>query len=1229
MALDPLQTAQNNWQRRSIVFRNAGIADSSWSELYKRDIGSVSRGSQPMSDAEIYAGVQSAVRGPQIQDPTNPHGGHGWFSNVSDFVGNVGRDIKEIVLGAPGGIAHMIKGFPMMEVNSAELLGHLATGDNTWLHNKGYLQPGDNLHESWGDWATILRAMDANGSKQVLPYLPFISDLAKMTTGQGRIALQQHPVSSFLDVLPGIANAGKLAMIGRDFGYIDRVTGKLMKVNGQDARALQVKLKAGGITQGQYAQAIKDAATVWPFDKAEPRLWAAGRALKAGNPVKALVSATGDLIPGGTIDEGLTKITARQRVNVIAKANGFDAAFRKRFLAPLYTLEDEKRMEFQDYFDKYFGKKTVWAHANADDVAEAMKVAGDVNPTTGEVFRSTEEKNNWIENHYTAEQKGGLDNMYDAVDAIHAKAVANKWRVGVNYTNFVKKISKLTPSADIIYNMPATGKVGKAWTKREAIAAKFQNARDRLNAAPENSAESDAAYAEQVRYGKELAAADKALYRAQLVEYPDEWQLYMRTSVMGDLEAGYKRLAEDPKSLMDAARLDEVLKELRSSNRQDQIERLVGKQAYAMVERSAIQGWAKLAAEGEAPLWQRAVDQNVWNRIHYHEPLDISKIHKAPSPHQPRALGIYFGDSVHDIVAVVADAALQTMRHEFATSFIHDYILPRSFTKAAKMAEYQDAVQRAKDAGAKNIPNADRLFKDNFLPFPGAKDLELPGLENVKDLVIDKDLDKFIRSLTNKHTWRQSMGAQVVIKGHSLYKFAVLTGVRHFVHVAFGGMAFLMLSDPLAPIHMFRAFQIVRAASKGDPSAWAQANLPGRTLGGLKQSPYQIGREAKGPGVSINLPQTHAYQVGSTAGEMWLTEMWHQVKQTGAKAFEYIPNKLAQLEEFFITMYKVTAMLSATRRGYDAASAIEEANKLFVDINALSPMERTVVKQIFPFYAFTRHLFRYLMNYPVDHPLKAAIVSQFAEGEQEDWKSGLPRSFNTLFFLGHTNHEGNITAFDLKNVNPFRSFANDFSWAGFTSSLSPFLTMPLNAIGLDTLSGTTQLYPGTYYDPESGSIKATSPPGWQYGVMEGFIPQLGLLDHFFKLTKTTQLMARYDPTAYRKQLWNMLNMPFMPEVHNIPYEKEITEMRRFRQAQAGVTAVEHNPSPQNIANLMRWNAVPFDNTIIAPGPLAQYWKRVAEVSQGIAPSAVVRKPPHRKAQFAQFDITGQQGGGGG
>ncbi len=798
-----------------------------------------------------------------------------------------------------------------------------------------------------------------------------------------------------------------------------------------------------------------------------------------------------------------------------------------------------------------------------------------------------------------AEENAGIDTAITVAAEQRASAIAREQMAKVPYAHGLETVS-------------IKSTVYKSYQATIFHGDRIQRALDRIEQATTERQLTKATQslrAARTAYDKAMQAYAKA----QITEYPEEWNQGMVEHV----RKGAEGMAKD---LYQGKRLDEAVQSIKSSVWSTDFVRLFGEEKYAALVNDAIKWWHQMAQDGAYPLWTHKVDPTVYRHILEPSLGSVDKP-RTPPAFQKRETGLYFGDTIFDVAVSLTASQMEVMRQQFAARYINDFILPHTLDKASKTKEYIDALTAThlKSPNAV-LASASQLVKENFEDFnPGDYGLRKSHFGHQLDnaVLIDKDMAKTLHAMMDQTSFKQ-IGGHWIMRGTSLYKFSVLTGPRHLAHVGFGGMAFMMLREPLAPLQFLKAARILKGTASAEDHGLAHG-----MLSGLKQKVYQIGPHHtwQAQGIGPHYAWNHA--AGDRIGEDLATDYIHQAKQKGVAAAEFIPNKLAQLEETIIAMYKVSTYLSAKGRGLAHDAALETAHKVFVDVNGMSLMERTAIKQIFPFYAFTRHLFRYLFTYPVDYPLRASIISQFAEGEQADWNSGLPRSYMSLLWLGQPDKNGNIAAVDLKNTNPFRSFANDFSFAGFFSSLSPFLTGPLAAIGVDTLSGTTQLYPGTTYNPQTGSLQATPPPGGLISLAESFVPQVGLLDHFLQLTNSTRMLARFSPLSYRKQLYNMLNVPFVPEVINVPYQQEITEMRRFRAAQAAVALVEKNPSAQNIAKMMEWNTVPFNNELIPPSILGAYYKRIQQalVAAGkgyIAPKAVVLPPPRRPAVLKNF-----------
>lgn len=1215
MALTPYQTAQKDWASRASQFRNANIPDAAWQQLYYRDMQGVFSGSQPMSNSEIYAGVSAAMGGTRLNDPLRPTGGGGSFlSHIGDIIKNVPSDVSSIITGLEG-IPHLIAHFPQEVDQTGKLLYNISTTNNAWLQKNGYLPAGENLHNSWGDFGKILQAMNENGSKQLLPFLPFLSDIANMTSGQGRNYLQQHPVTAFLDVLPGIVKVGHLATDSLD-----------LEANAATRASYVKRLVNTGIDSAQAERMVNQAIPKdYNYAKPQlagakvPRFYAAGRALQTGNPVKALVSATGDLIPAGK-DQFGARVTLRQWANVKASAAGIDRFTREGLNRPIHDASDELTARAKSLVQKYFGDTPFLNGSPERNYYMYLGMHG-INPDTGVIFESVQEYDNWFNNSLDPHEKAAVD----TARAIVADQEAHDNQIGAR----ASVPNPETRSEDIF---ATSSPVYKAWQKVLDAEAHYQEIKDeqlsyaRPAGMPARFAKRGGDAAAELKALKSYEEAVAAFNKLRHDTIPDAWQPAITQTIRSKMEAGVKHLQAS--KMMDDQEAADAMAKIKSSIWDDDMRRVFGDEMYNAYLTDAMDMWRRMASQGFRPLYMIHIDPSDLEGILN---PSIGRLDKplTPTAFKPETEHLFFGPTVHNIAMAVTARDIEFIRQQMVTRLIQETIIPQfTVSRQAKRIEYMQALGDAANARKVRLPGgvelaaqAQRLLDEDFDHFDPANygiradTLSLP----TNDLLITKEASNVLRDEMSPTMWmpRSPLG-RAFKGGTSIYKFSVLTGPRHLAHVALGGMAFMLGRQPLAAAQLFKSAHLIRAlrTAPDDPATLAQlkaVGLEGKMLSGLRGKVYD----------TRTLHKQWYGQVGVRLGEDLTMDWIHQAAQKGEKVATYLPNKLAQFEELIMDMYRISAFLDAKRSGLDRTAALEQAHKTFVDINGMSHLERTVVKQIFPFYAFTRHLFRYLMTYPVDYPLRAAILTNIAQGYQQDWTSGLPRSYMSLFNIGTPDKNGNILTFDLKNLNPFRSFANDWSMAGFTSSLTPFMSGALAAVGLDTLSGTTQLYPGTIYNPQTGALQSTPPPGGMISVAEAFVPQLGLLDHFLKISNSTKMLARFSPLSYNKQLWNMLNVPFVPEVINVPYEKEITEVRRFRQAQKDVTALEDDPSAKNVSKVMEWNLVPWNNELIPPASLAAYYKRAERAfagSQfvGVAPKAMMIAPPKRVATLQSF-----------
>jgi hypothetical protein len=270
---------------------------------------------------------------------------------------------------------------------------------------------------------------------------------------------------------------------------------------------------------------------------------------------------------------------------------------------------------------------------------------------------------------------------------------------------------------------------------------------------------------------------------------------------------------------------------------------------------------------------------------------------------------------------------------------------------------------------------------------------------------------------------------------------------------------------------------------------------------------------------------------------------------TGKSALRWLWDANEKVDNF----YRSISYLEGTRKGLahnletDAAKAegVKLANKTLQDWDAQLPWERTVMKQIFPFYGWMHHILKYVSSYPIDHPIRTSITANIARAEINDWKTGLPQDFQNYFYWGG-DKQGNEKGFNLRGANPFSDTSSIFNLGGLISQLNPIAGGLLEAAGLNPTSGRASLYANVDYDPNTGRLVAQQPstPSAALSTAEGFVPQLQFLRYItgFK-SKSDKEMALANPDAYRQMAFSSFGIP-IPRTINKTYETAKAELNR-------------------------------------------------------------------------------------
>lgn len=239
------------------------------------------------------------------------------------------------------------------------------------------------------------------------------------------------------------------------------------------------------------------------------------------------------------------------------------------------------------------------------------------------------------------------------------------------------------------------------------------------------------------------------------------------------------------------------------------------------------------------------------------------------------------------------------------------------------------------------------------------------------------------------------------------------------------------------------------------------------------------------------------------------------------------------------------ALTRGLSRAESEAAGSAAIRRVFQTWDDLTPVERTVLRSVFPFYSWARFAIRFALRYPFDHPIRASIMAAFARNELDDLGTGLPQSFLGAFFLGHPDRDGKVTAFVPGSMNPFRDVANYFTLGGFLSSVNPALSTVFESVGMDPLSGTAELYPDLTYDPTTGNLRARSSNPLANFVYNT-IPQAEVLASLTGASAEFRELARTNPAAANRRLLSGVGIPLAIRSYDIPGERIAAELNRSR-----------------------------------------------------------------------------------
>ena len=578
----------------------------------------------------------------------------------------------------------------------------------------------------------------------------------------------------------------------------------------------------------------------------------------------------------------------------------------------------------------------------------------------------------------------------------------------------------------------------------------------------------------------------------------------------------------------------------------------LSKQEIAEIRKEVLPMWKELQSKGYDPVFVHGIGGS---QVRYTDHMIRADPLKVITPSQFRERTLDPRVSVKNLEVAVKHQGRELIEQEASQELRRRIVDESGFVKKqGDLFEHyrpyaQKVLDRMPEGQGHNIGTIteDLIRNDGWQAWEPSKALPtraIRGAISEADTIMAPDW--LIRTMEQMYP-KQKVGIGGALeKVHNVFRMSILPfSPRFHVNNFIGGA--LMTSFEIGPTNILKHWKAAKEIMKD---------------GAL---PDEISRGA----VVVESADSAIHQaVGRQLAEWWkgeqrqkLGKVW-EARDNAAKWSYDLGEKM---DTFYRTVSYLEGKTKAERLGLDEAAAktagVELANTVLQDWDAMTPVERSVIRMAFPFYGWMKHIVGYTMHLPVDHPWRVGILSNFARNEWEDWGTGIPERFYQMLYFGKTDEWGTIKAqknpfgqggfsgaINLRGTNPFSDVANYSTLAGFLGQMSPVASGILEAAGFNSATGRADLYPSTVYDPVLGrNIPKGKNP--LQTIAFNVIPQLEPFMAQFGMTTTDmRLLREQNPQAYESNILSAMGIPFVPREINLQREAALAEIARHSDA---------------------------------------------------------------------------------
>lgn len=713
---------------------------------------------------------------------------------------------------------------------------------------------------------------------------------------------------------------------------------------------------------------------------------------------------------------------------------------------------------------------------------------------------------------------------------------------------------------------------------------------------------------------------------------------YAHLSKEGWTDEELNKLREDPRAIMEMVALSS-----KASFENAMLPNLDYGESRA-IQKSAFEEIAKLRAAGERPRYVPTVSPFDIRAGEGDRPFNVFLgLDHVPSVASAKEKVWDHTSSVYNLQAALLKETHQTIAHDATIELLDKHLTPHLYDRAelepilrAHAKPYLDQL-----TGPNREANVTAFYEQQLSDFnlaafdpKGLFGVTLPRF-NGKTMYMDKDL---INGLTQTIQKYQVPSSVALDKITNVFRTSILGySPRFTAHIFFGGGFLLALrSSPDFARYIPDAWRMVKTGKLPEHVA-AKLNVKVEDAHGVMQkSSTQEGiEEVKWQHATA---MYHA-AAGHSAGQFAIEEnVAREMARTGAdKAttlLKVIPNMNYRFTRWTTNMQRSISFLDGVHRANKQShfymdevvdgkvtrvkkemtpdealhQGMQHVEKVMGDLRAMTPIERNFLIRAMPFWGWTKHILKYVMSYPMDHPYRAMFLSELAMQNSEQVASGLPLRIQLMFFMGKPDATGNVTALDVRALNPLRDTENYASLSGWLSALNPAFTAPVSMVDPNFTFGGNVMYPNITYNALYGTKQANA-SGSAWNAAEAIVPEITGVDAALNLSgQFAYLRQNGNSDRFIKKLAESVNFPWIPQTMNLRQTSATDEIDRYNQAK---TAAHNAWTSGDFSQLAGYGNVPDPRNSqydVAPAYLEALYKQTYQQT-GLPPAAITKSLP--------------------